>query len=98
MVSPIYNIVNFISRFISLSEIVLCDDLSYTERRYIVPSTECINISVEYVITLAPPLLPLPLDAMEILTFRTPLPKSVPMVGFSFNSRTNEARSLRNEA
>ena len=28
MVSPIYNVVNFISRFISLSEIVLCDDLS----------------------------------------------------------------------
>ena len=28
MVSPIYNVVNFISRFISLSEIVLCDDLT----------------------------------------------------------------------
>ena len=65
---------------ISLSDMVSCSGLSYTVRSVIFVSVSLI-ITLN-VMTLTPPLLPLPLLLTAILIFRTPLPRSVPIAGF----------------
>ena len=70
-------------------------DLSYIFIRYTRPSISA--ATMVYVMTLAPPDLPLPLEAIAILIFRMPGLSSTPWNGLSWRDLEKSSRSCFND-